>query len=122
MYNSLAILNRGLLEKKKYVLLDNNNKNISLVKIFYNNGYIFNYSIVYNKIKIEFNIFNDKFIFNKLKLYKTANLKKYVTLKQLKRMVFLENKKLILNTSLGILDSNVALKRNIGGCILFEFI
>lgn len=120
MYNAVSILNRGLLEKKKFISLANTNKNLILVKIFYDNGYIFNYNILYNKIQIEFNIYNNRFIFKSLKTYKSLNTKKYVTLKQLKRMVFLENKKLILTTSFGILDSNCALKKNVGGCILFE--
>ncbi|MFN4152420.1 MAG: hypothetical protein ACK4IX_15880, partial [Candidatus Sericytochromatia bacterium] len=96
MYNAVSILNRGLLEKKKFISLANTNKNLILVKIFYDNGYIFNYNILYNKIQIEFNIYNNRFIFKSLKTYKSLNTKKYVTLKQLKRMVFLENKKLIL--------------------------
>lgn len=121
MYNTLAILNRGLIERKKHVILSNTNKNLLIVKIFYSNGYIFNYSILYNKIQVEFNIYNDKLIFNALKTYKSFSTRKYITLKQLKRMVFLENKKLILTTNLGILDSNTALKKNVGGCILFEF-
>lgn len=122
MYNTLSIINKGLLEKKQKITLNYNNKNLLLVKIFYNNGYVFNYNISYNKIEVMFNIFNNKLIFNNLKFYKSLNVRKYITYKQLKRLVFLKNKKLILDTSFGILDSGLALKYRIGGCILFEFI
>lgn len=120
MHNTLSILNRGLLEKKKNVAINFTNNNLLLVKIFYSNGYVLNYRVLYNKIHLQFNVFNNKFIFNSFKLYKNFNNKKFVTLKQLKRMVYLENKKLILNTSLGILYSSDALKKCVGGSILLE--
>ncbi len=122
MYNTLAIINKGLIENKKNVFVTNTNKSLIISKILYNQGIITNYQVIFNKIKIYFNIVNSKKIFNKIKNYKKLNNNKYVTYKQIKRMFFLQNKHLILTTSIGIITSEVALKNKKGGCILLELI
>lgn len=122
MYNTLSIINKGLIENKKSVFILNTNKNLVISKLLYNQGVITNYQIIFNRIKVVFNLINNNKIFNKLKNYKKLNVNKYVTHKQLKRMFFLHNKYLILTTSIGIITSEFALKNKKGGCILLEFI
>lgn len=122
MFKVLAIINRGIKEKKKYIYVLNNNTSLDIIKILYKKGYIVNYKFYFNSIKIEFNIYQNKIVINSLKFYNHLNLQKYVTYKQLKRMIFIKNKKLLVSTVNGIIMGDLALKYKIGGLILAEFI
>jgi ribosomal protein S8 len=116
----LAIINRGIKEKKKNIDIPYTPFSISIIKLLYKEGYIFNYIISYNIITIELNIYENKLIINNFKLYKRTNPRIYLNNKQLKKMIFKKNKRLLLSTSKGILSNDKALKYGIGGLILSE--
>jgi ribosomal protein S8 len=116
----LAIINRGIKEKKKNIDIPYTPFSISIIKLLYKEGYIFNYIILYNIITIELNIYENKLIINSFKLYKRTNPRIYLNNKQLKKMIFKKNKRLLLSTSKGILSNDKALKYGIGGLILSE--
>jgi ribosomal protein S8 len=116
----LAIINRGIKEKKKNIDIPYTPFSISIIKLLYKEGYIFNYVIFYNIISIELNIYENKLIINSFKLYKRTNPRIYLNNKQLKKMIFKKNKRLLLSTSKGILSNDKALKYGIGGLILSE--
>lgn len=122
MFKILAIINRAIKENKKVIFLPNSKLSTDIVKILYEAGYILNYFFMYNKIKIEFTDYQNKLILNQLKSYNNLNLKKYVTFKQLKRMVFLKKKRLLLSTCYGIILGDLAIKYRIGGYVISEFI
>lgn len=122
MFKTLAIINRGIKENKKLIILPNNKLTINIVKILYNNGYISNYFFMYNSIKIELTYYQDHLIINKLKCYNNFNLKKYITYQQLKRMVFFKKKRLLLSTCYGVVMGDLAIKYKTGGYIISEFI
>lgn len=121
MYNILALINKGIKENKKYINIPYSLLNLKIIKLLYEKGYLLNYRLFYNKIKIELNIYENNLIFLNIFFYKNLQMKKFVTYKQLKRLTFVKKKKLLLSTSKGILLNEIALKYRIGGCILIEF-
>lgn len=122
MVKILSIINRGLKEKKKVILLPNNKMTVSIIKILYEKGYIFNYFYMYDKIKINMTTYQNNLIINSLRSYNNLNLKKYVTNKQLKRIVFLQKRKLLLSSCYGIITGDMAIKYRTGGYIISELI
>jgi len=121
MLNIIGLINKGIIEKKKYVKIPYTLTSLKIIKLFYNKGYIFNYEILYNIIQIELNIYENTFVLNNFHFYKSFQLKRHITHKQHKRLFFIKNKKLLLSTSKGLLLSETALKYNIGGCILVDY-
>ena len=62
----LSIFKKGVTEKKKYIFLLYNLKNIEFVKILYSENVIEYYEVIYDKIKIIFKFYENKLIFNNL--------------------------------------------------------
>lgn len=95
--------------------------NLNLIKHLYSKGYLFNYKLFYNKIILELNIYENELLLTNFYFYKASQGNRYITYKQLKRLIFKKHKKLLLSTNKGVLFSDIALRYKIGGCILVEY-
>jgi ribosomal protein S8 len=120
MINTLGIINRGIKEKKKSVTVPYTDTSMKIIQILHCEGYLLSYIVIYNSIHLEINNYENSAIINKLKFYNHLHLGRCVTLKQLKSLVFLKNKRLLVSTCYGILTGEVALKYLVGGTILVE--
>lgn len=120
MNNCVNILKISITGGKKGFIIKNNKTNLNIMKAFLKLNII--KFIKINKIKniliIYINYLNNKPVFvNILNMFKSSN-KKYIKLKNLKKMNLKHNWIFLLSTNKGILNSYEAIRLNTGGLLL----
>lgn len=120
LYSTLAILNQGIKNKDQFIKIPYSKKGFDLIKILYKLGYINNYYLDFNKINIEFNYYQNRFICNGFFFYSKPGYRKFISISQLRRVYKNKSKLYILSTPYGICTTLDALKLNTGGIILVE--
>jgi len=83
---NLALINKGLKQHKKIICIPYSKSSIKIVQLLYDEGYIFTYKIIYNKIILEFNMKEGKLMCNGIRLYKKNNNKSYISYNSLKKI------------------------------------
>ena len=121
LYSTLAILNMAVKNKRKYAYVPFSRNGNVVVNILYNMGYIINYVIEYNKIKIEFKYNDGISVFNGFFFISRPGNKKKISVNKLRQVYFKKKSILIISTKCGILTTVDALKKGTGGIILAEF-
>lgn len=117
-YNCINLIKISIKHKKRGFIINNTKKNINILKVFIKINVIKFINIKNNKIIVYINYKNNKPIFiNIINLFKNSN-KKFISLKNLKKISLKHNWIFILSTNKGIINNYEALKLNIGGLVL----
>ena len=117
-YKCINITKVCIKHKKKGFIINNNNNNIKILKSLLKINIIKFMVIKNNKIIAHINYHNNAPIFNNIiNLFKPSN-KKYISLKNLKKITEKHNWILILSTNKGLINSYEALRLKIGGLVI----
>lgn len=120
MHNCINIVKISIKNNKKGFIILNNKKNLNILRELIKINLI-KYVVIKNEYVIGYiNYLNNKPVFNNIvNFYKTSN-KKFIKIKDLKKI----NKKygwmFLLSTNKGILNSVDAITLNIGGLIIAQ--
>ncbi|MND76567.1 30S ribosomal protein S8 [compost metagenome] len=124
MINFASILNQAIQHKKNICVIPLTRINLDILKILYNNGFIYSYTMNQKNLKIvvALNIVGDINTMKKIKIISKPSKPIYYTIKQLKNCIIKEGRFFILSTSSGIISSESALKLNTSGEVWIEVI
>ncbi len=119
--NMLTIIRNGQLSKKDNVIVYHSKIKESITKILFNEGYIKNYSLLFNnkikKILINLKYFLNKPVINIIKRISKPSLRIYNNYNNLP-IIYSNLGTLIISTNLGLLTDKQAYKLKTGGEIL----
>ena len=119
--NCINLIKMTIKHKKKGFIINNNKKNLNIIKAFLKINIIKFIKIKENKLIVYINYFNNKPVFkNILNIFKPGN-KKYLTLKNLKKINKKYNWVFLISSSKGIINSYEAATLKTGGLILAKF-
>jgi len=104
--------------KKDFIFIEFSDKNLSLIKFLYKEGYILSYFVKENLIRVNLRYFNNISLLENTKILSKPSIKRFLTYKDLCSLKK-SNKDLILSTTLGILSYKMCLKLKTGGSLLF---
>jgi ribosomal protein S8 len=120
IYCALGAINNALRKKQKYIYISYTKNNYLLCKLFFNEGYLYLYTIHNNYILIEFNSYEDRNILNGLRIFKNRSRRNCFNNNNLYIESIKKKKKYLLLTTLGLCFSSYALKNQLGGIALAE--
>lgn len=116
--NCINLIKISIKHKKKGFIIINNKKNLTILKAFLKLNIIKFIKIDKEKLIVYINYFNEKPIFNNIiNMFKPGN-KKYLTLKNLKKINKKYNWIFLISSNKGIINSYEAIKLNTGGLLL----
>lgn len=117
-YNCINLIKISTKHKKKGFIINNSKKNINILKAFIKINIIKFINIKNNKIIVYINYKNNKPVFNNIiNIFKSSN-KKFISLKNLKKISNKHNWVFILSTNKGLINNYEALKLKVGGLII----
>ena len=118
MINCINLIKISIKNNKKGFILNNKNKNLSILKPLLKLNWIKFIKIKNKKIIVYINYINKKTIFRNIKiLYKKSNLM-CVSYNNLKKLNSKHNWMFIISTSKGILNTLESLNNKIGGILI----
>ena len=116
--NCINLIKICIKHNKKGFIIKKTNKNINVLKAFIKINIIKFIFIKNNTITVYINYKNNKPVFkNIINIFKSSN-KKFISLKNLKKINSKHNWIFILSTNKGIINNYEALKLKIGGLII----
>lgn len=116
--NCINIIKLTLKHNKKGFIINNNKNNLNVIKAFIKINVIKFIIIKNNKIIVYLNYHNDKPVFyNITNLYKSSN-KKFISLKNLKKLSLKYNWIFLISSSKGLINNYEAINLNVGGLII----
>lgn len=117
-YKCINGLKLSIIYNKKGFIVQNNVKNLNLLKVLLKIGIIKFIKVEGKNFVVYINYINNKPIFkNIINMYKPSN-KNYISLKNLKKISLKKNWILILSTNKGVMNNFEALNKNLGGLLI----
>jgi ribosomal protein S8 len=112
-------LSKGIVQQRKNVFMSGGKKNIELVKLLIKIGYLSGYTLTDNTLEIffKYNNLGDNVLRNIVLFGKRS--RQFAIKWRLLRQLKAKTRTLILSTTAGILVDDDALRKRLGGIILF---
>ena len=118
MNNCINLIKLAIKHKKKGFIIVKNTKNINILKPFLKLNILKFIKITKNKIIVYINYINNKPIFKNIVNMFKPSFKKFINLKNIKKISIKHNWILIISTNKGIINNFEALKIKTGGLLL----
>jgi ribosomal protein S8 len=123
IYSCLSLINQGLKQKSKFIILSNTKDNYIICKYLFENNWISQfYKIGEYRLIIYFKYYSNNPIMHSIKIISKPGLKRSGKLIYLKNFKYNNSYRtdIVLQTSNGLISIHNAIKNNISGKLLFR--
>ena len=115
----LIRIKNGYMSKKVGIIVKNSTFCVKVLELLYLNGFINGFNVIGNNIFVKLKYYQNNHIFKNLTIISKPGIRKYHTVKDLKRKYYYTNFVLV-STNLGLMVHKESISKNIGGEVLFS--